>query len=246
VRGRENIVKAHQALFGAFGERLFTANRVLLTESSQSLEWTMTGVHSATHKSVTIKGLTLLWTKDDGSITDIHLYFDEAVVQAQLGLGPETLRGFHPTITASSPVQFAEQQKSAGEEANVAAVRAQLQALEDNNEAAYLATFSDDIEVSTLESVHPSKGKPALRTYFKTMRNAIGYLATSIENSWGVDTFVTVEYQIVGEQRGPIAWVPVQKDKLIKISVVDVCEVHDGKLARVWRYDNLGQIVSSP
>jgi hypothetical protein len=28
--------------------------------------------------------------------------------------------------------------------------------------------------------------------------------------------------------------------------VVDVAEVHDGKIARVWRYDNPTQILSSP
>jgi ketosteroid isomerase-like protein len=246
VRGRENVVKAHEALFGRFAERSIMANRVLLTESSQSLEWTMTGRHIATQKPVIIKGLTLLWTKDDGSITDIHLYFDEAMVQAQLGLGPESLRGVHPALPASNAVQLVEQQRSADEQANVAIVRAELQALEDNNEAAYLATFGDDLEVSLPESAQPLRGKAPARSYFKTMRNAIGYLATSIENIWGVGPFVAVEYQLLGEQRAPLGWVPLQKDKLIKMSLVDVVEIRDGKIARVWRYDNPIQIVSSP
>jgi hypothetical protein len=56
------------------------------------VEWTLTGTQArdwmgvpATHKSAGVKGLTLLWTKDDGSIIDVHVYFDVAAVQAQLG-----------------------------------------------------------------------------------------------------------------------------------------------------------------
>ena len=43
------------------------------------------GASRPTHKAVVIKGLTLLWTKDDGSITDVHIYFDVAVAKASSG-----------------------------------------------------------------------------------------------------------------------------------------------------------------
>ena len=78
------------------------------------------------------------------------------------------------------------------------------------------------------------------------MRSAIAYLATSIENGWGFGPFVVVEYHIVGEQRRPIGWIPVPKDALIKMSIVDVIEMREGKIARVWRYDNPIQILPSP
>jgi hypothetical protein len=246
AHGREEVVKAHDALFGAFEQRSFVPTRVLLTDSSQVLEWTMTGVHKASRKPVTIKGLVLLWTKDDGTISDVHLYFDEAVVKAQRGEGPTALQGLPPVALPSQAPAEVEQARSPEETANVALVRAEVQALEDNKEATYVATMTDDVEVTTLESAAPSRGKAGARAYFAAMRKAIGYLDTSIDNAWGVGPFVAVGYQILGEQRGPIGWIPVQKDKLIKMSVVDVVEIRDRKIARVWRYDNPSQIVSSP
>jgi hypothetical protein len=123
-------------------------------------------------------------------------------------------------------------------------VRTSLQALEDNNESAYLAAFADDAELGTLESPSPLRGKSALRSYFSSMRNAINYLATSIENIWGAGPFVAVEYQIVGEQRGALGWVPAQTDRLVKISVIDVAEVHKGKIVHISRYDDPSQIAA--
>lgn len=246
VRGRQGVVKAHDALLNGFVDRSVTVTRVLLTDSSQSIEWTMSCMHALTRKPVVIRGVTLLWTKDDGSITDVHLYLDEAVVQAQLGAGPEALRGFRPAPPSSGGAQSIEQQKSVDEAANVAVARARLQALEDNNETAFVSAYADDVEIETLESPRPTHGKTAVRNYFRAMRAAINYLATSIENAWGVGTFVVVEYQILGEQRGTIGWVPPQRDRLIKLCAVDILEMRDGKIVHVWRYDDPGQIQTSP
>jgi hypothetical protein len=248
VHGRDNVVQAHAALFGAFAERRFVTTRVLVTDSSQSLEWLMTGVHKATHKPIGLKGLTLLWTKDDGSIAHVHLYLDEALEKAQLGLGPESLRSLPAPVPPALPRQVVEQERTPDESANVALVRAALQALADDNEAAYVAAMADDVEVTTLESAAPARGKAAARAYFKSTRGAIGYLATSIENAWGIGPFVVVEYQIVGEQHGPIGWIPAPKDKnkLIKLSLVDVVQIRERRIAHVWRYDDPIQIVATP
>jgi len=246
VRGRGKTLQALESILGAFDERSLAESRVLLAESALALEWTMTAVHKATRKPVAIKGLTLLWTKDDGSISDIHLYFDEAVVKAQIGEGPKALQNFHPAPLPSGRPQEVEQQRSAEERANAALVRAGIQALEDDNEAAYVGTMADDVEVTTLEGAEPSRGKAAARAWFRAMRGAIGHLDTLIENAWGIGPFVAVEYSISGEQRRPIGWViPARKDALIKMSVVDVVEIRDGKIARVSRYDNPIEILSS-
>jgi ketosteroid isomerase-like protein len=243
VRGREKILREIDALLGRFDERNLATSRVLLAESALSVEWTLTGVHRTTRKPVAIKGLTLLWTKDDGSIADIHLYFDEAVVRAQIGEGPKALQGLPPPHPPAVS-QEAEQQRSAEERANAALVRGAIQALEDDNEAAYVGTMTDDVEVATSEGA--LKGKAAVRTWFRTMHDAIGHLDTLVENAWGIGPFGVVEYSISGEQRKPIGWlVPARKDPLIKMIVADVVETRGGKIARVWRYDNPIEIVSS-
>ena len=103
VHGRDAVVQAHVALFGAFEQRHFVTSRLTRTAAEQTVEWTMSGVQArdwmgaaATQKPVVIKGATLLWTKDDGTLTDIHVYFDVAAVKAQLGAGPKELEGLPP------------------------------------------------------------------------------------------------------------------------------------------------------
>ncbi len=248
AHGRERVVKAHDALFGAFDERAFSTSRIWLTDSSHALEWTMTGIHArewmgikATRKPVTIKGLTLLWTKDDGSISDIHVYFDESVVKAQLAVRPKDLLGrsaaLPSTATATATAEH-EQAGTADEDANVALVRAALEGLEKNDEAAYLGRMTDDVVVSTLEQQEALRGKGGAATYFNAMRKAIGLLDVSIETAWGIRDFVIVEYSIAGRQTAAIGRIPLQRDTMLKIAVTDVVQMRDGKIAHVWRYDS--------
>jgi ketosteroid isomerase-like protein len=251
------ILKAHEKLFGAFDDRKMTISRIWRTPSQQTIEWTLTGTHvrewkgiAPTHKNVAFNGVTLLWTKDDGSITDIHTYFDVAVVMAQLGGGPKELpkelQSLTPPAPPSAAPQVFEQTQTASDEEkrNEAAVRASLDALE-NNEAAYVGAFTDDVEISSAERPTLAKGKADVKAYFKAMRKAIGQLDTNVMGAWGVGKFAIVEYAINGEQLGPIGWIPAKRDNVIRFEVVDVCEMRDGKIARVWRYDNPAQVLGS-
>lgn len=246
VKGRDNVVKAHEALFGAFGDRTIVATRVFLTDAAQAIEWTLGGTHKQSAKPVVIKGLTLLWTRDDGSISNVHVYFDEAVVQSQLGAGPKALAALPTPAMPSGQHETIEQSNSPEETANLVPVHATLDALESGDENVFASNMTDDVEVTTLEASEPRKGKAEARNYFRALRKSIGNLDTSIDNIWAVGNYVVVEYHLVGEQRGPIAWVPTQKDTLIKMFIVDVMEIQTGKIARVWRYSNPSQIVSTP
>ena len=255
AHGREDVVQAHAALFGAFDSRKFVASRRWITESAQALEWTMTGVQArdwmgvaATHREVVIKGLTLLWTNDDGSIVDAHVYFDEAVVKTQLGAGPKELQDLPVARPASPPPheQEFEQTEALDQKAQVDVVRTELEALEKGDEAGYLSSMADDVECVLPERAQPLRGKEEARAYFRDMRKAINGLDTAVENAWGIGQFVVVEYSIVGEQAGRLNWIPFQKDRLLKLQQVDVVEIANGKIAHVWRYENPSQVLSAP
>jgi ketosteroid isomerase-like protein len=260
AHGRDPIVHAHDLLLGAFDQRSVTTSRVLRTSSEQTVEWTMAAVHerpwagiAATHRPVTIKGLALLWTKDDGSITDIHLYFDVAVVKSELGIGPKELLELTPHAGAgrsdSTPPAaplVVEQVGSADEKFNVALGRAALDALENNKLNDYEATMGDDVEIHTLERAQPRRGKAEVRAYFKAMHKAIGQLDTTVTDAWGIGPFAVLEYTIAGDQIGPIGWIAAQRDKAVRFHLVDVLEVTGGKIARIWRYDNPAEVVATP
>jgi ketosteroid isomerase-like protein len=244
-------------------------SRVWRTESVHVLEWTMSGTHTqgwmgvaATHKPVVFKGLTLLWTKDEGSILDVHVYFDVAIVKAQLGVRPDSMsparagRGQRPTDLETfppsampppgTPTQVFEQTGSADEQRNVGTVRSALDALEETTDSRYLATMSDDVDVITLERAQPMHRKDEAREYFKAMHKAIGQLDTTIDNAWGIAQFVVVEYSVSGVELGPIGWVRTQRDRVVRLHIVDVVEMQTGKIARVWRYDDPAELIETP
>ena len=236
TRGRERVVKAHDELFGSFDERIFVNSRIFRTDRSQALEWVMSGIAPA-HKPVTIKGLTLLWTNDDGSISDVHVYFDQKVAKE--------LQKFPPPPVPSGPPQVFEQQGTPEEAANIALIRAMLQALEDNKESAYLSTLANDVEVFTLDRAQPVHGKDALERLFRSLRRSIGDLDTVVHNGWGFQQFAVVEYSIAGLQIAPFGRIPFVPNRLFSTRLVDIAEIRGGKITRIWRYDDSGALEPS-
>jgi ketosteroid isomerase-like protein len=244
--GRDKVVREHEARLGMLDERHVALTRVLLAESSQVFEWTLSAVHAASHKSVSLRGVTVVWTRDDGAITDLHLYFDEALLLAQLGQGPKGLSAPSPSTSAAPAApQRLEHAGVEQEERGVSVVRACLDALENNDEAAYLGAMTDDVEWLTPETPEPLKGKAVPRGYFKTMRKAVAQLDTQIDHAWAAGPFVAVEYRITGEQKAALGWVPLQKSALLDLHLVDIAELRDGKIARIVRYENPLQLLSS-
>jgi ketosteroid isomerase-like protein len=251
AHGRDAVVKAHAALFGAFEQRTFVASRVWLTDDMQALEWAMAGVQARewegvppSQKRVVIRGISLLWTKDDGSITDVHVYFDDAAVKGQLGVGPRELVALPAPPVPTAARQELQQEGSGDEKANIERVRAAFGAFEKNDEAAYLGAMTDDVEVTLPERSEPSRGKEAVGAFFEGIHKAIADLDVSIQNDCEVKQFVVLEYSLLGEQKAPIGWIPLRRESLIRMEVVDVLEMREGKIARVWRYDNPSQILS--
>jgi ketosteroid isomerase-like protein len=248
VSGRERAVRLHEILFGAFDDRRFVADRVLCTADTQAVEWTMTGRQARdwmrvapTGRSVEFNGVTVLWTKNDGTIAEAHVYFDVAAVKGQLGTGPKELELPFPPQAATG--ERLEQVGTPVEMANVGVVRAQLDALEAKDEQAYLASMTDDVEIHTSErAAGPTRGKQAAKAYYRTLDHAIAQLDTTVRNAWGITTFVVVEYSIDGLQLAPLGSVPLMPDRVVGLHVVDVDEISGGRIERIWRYDNPEEI----
>jgi hypothetical protein len=251
------IVAAHEALFGAFDNRKVTLTRVWRTPSEQSLEWIMSGTQARawmgippTQRSITFSGLTLLWTKDDGTILDMHVYFDAGLVQAILSGSGSTSAAPPYAAVAAAPQVFDPVRTTAATGAGpVELVKAWLQALEDGKEAAYAGSLADSVEIQTLERTSPLRGRDEARKYFRDVRGAVGQLDTTVNNAWTVGDYVVVEYGIDGEQIGPVKWIPllatqpVPATQLVHFDIVDICQVEDAHISKVWRYDDPSQLL---
>lgn len=248
VHGRGAVVHAHELFFGPFAERRIALRRVLRASSTQLLEWTLAGTQTdtwfdviATHKAVVFEGLSVLSTRDDGTVSDEHVYFDIASVKAQLGSGPGELHALPPAPWPSEPAQVVEQTGSPDEIENTALVRRWLDALSSIDRGAYLASLSKDVEVKTPESAKPVHGKEAAGAYFDTIHQELAQLDSQVDAIWAVGPFVGLEYSISGQQIAPIGWVPLVHDRVVRLQIADVVEVDSARITRVWRYDNLAQ-----
>jgi hypothetical protein len=248
-------------LIGAFTNRRVTTTRIFRTPSEQTVEWTLKGTQTgdwmgvpATNKPVTIHALSLLFTKDDGSVTDLHVYFDVAAVRAELGVGPKELVAALAQVPQPAEVpldggtapggEALDQTGSQDEKSHFALLRGALDALETDNLAAYEGAFAEDVRIVTSERAQPA-GKADVASYFKTMRRAIGQLDTTVTDGWGVGSYAVAEYTIAGEQRGAIGWLPAS-DKAIRLHIVDVAAISGGKIVRVWRYENPLEAMPGP
>jgi len=246
ARGRDKVIEVHETLFGAFEQRKVVLTRAWRTDDAQVVEWVLTGVHEhdwmaipATHKPVVIRGVTFVWTQDVGTVMDAHVYFSIPVVKAELGVGPKELIDYvaslpPPSMTPGTPV---DQDKAPAEKQNEKVVRDMLDNFENKREADFMAAYADNVEVETLSHGKTTK-KDDIRSYYRSMHKMIGQLDTTVISEWGVAQYAIVEYHVDGEQLGSIGWIPAQRDRAIRFEIVDICEIRDGKIARVWRYDN--------
>jgi hypothetical protein len=249
--GPAAVVGQHTDVFGAFAQRRFRTSRLLIATSAQAIEWTMTGAQAgpwlgvpASGRPVVIKGISLLGTSDDGLITDIRMYFDQEVVKAQLGVGPAELLALPPPAVGDAPPLVVEQPvpepgaPSTSVAPNTGVVRAMLRDLEDKKEADFLATLADGIEVFTQDRALPMTGREAERGYYRSLHKALRQLDTVIESAWDVGRFAVVEYAITGMQRTAWGRIPFVPDRALNLRFVDVAEIGDSKVTRIWRYGN--------
>ena len=85
---RADIVAAHDKMFGGYEPRAFTATRVLITDSVQVIEWTLVATEKQTQRQASVRGVSLLETKDDGTIRQEKVYFDKLVLDGKVPTAP--------------------------------------------------------------------------------------------------------------------------------------------------------------
>jgi hypothetical protein len=246
ARGRDKVVDVHERLFGAFDDRKAATSRVWRTDDMQIVEWVMTGTQARewmgvapTQRPVVIRGVSFLWTQDEGTVMDAHLYFSVPVVKAELGVGPKELQDYVASVAPLPPAMIPlDQEKSDAEAQELAVTRAMLDALEQGKEADYVAAYAPSVELETLTKAKKTLKKDDIRAYYSTMRRSIGQLDTTIVSVHAVHQFVLLEYLISGEQYSAVGYTPAPADHAAWIEQAEVLEMTDNKIAHVWRYEN--------
>jgi hypothetical protein len=245
AHGRADIIAAHHALFDRLARRAFAARRVLLTDRTQAIEWTMTGEDKTSRAPVGIDGIALAVTKDDGTVSNLQLYFDEGVLRAQLGVIQQAdLAKLPRPAMPAAPPEVVEQAHGSDENRNGQLVSDWLDPGFEKDATRYAAAMTDDVVIDTPEATAPIRGARAALAELAKWHQAIGNLDVQVLPPLLVaGNFVEVEYRLVGEMRGRIAFVPRLDTPLITLYAVAVVELRAGKIAHVWRYDNPAQIL---
>jgi steroid delta-isomerase-like uncharacterized protein len=249
---RDGLLKSMGDLFGAFSDRKYGASRIWQRGEAAVVEWTMLGTQSgewmgvkASGKRVGIRGVTLYWFKLNGLINDVHVYFDVGSVLAQLGAAPKGIdappAGWPASVPAKADVFVADGTEQ--EKKNVHTLNASYDALEAKNDAGFLAPFADDVDVFRLDRVAPERGKDERRKFAKWVERGLSSLAQNPTNAWGVGPYAIEEYTITGVNSGPIAGTPPSGHSL-QLHYVDVDEMKDDKIVRVWTYGNSMELLA--
>ncbi len=247
TRGRDRVVKRLQELFSAFDQKTFTISSVWLMDStqvinSQAIEWTLSGVQTGdwmgippTHHAAVIRGLTLLWIDDGGIASEVHVYFDEDAVKAQLADKQA------PPVSSEPPAhpEVTQHSGSIEESSNVAVARGILRALQDDQESAFVASFAEAAEVTTIGRNETVRGRAGARSSFRAIRKSIRQLDTVFHNAWGVGRFAIVEYTLAGLQTASSSRTgaaPGGSMHPLQLHCVDVDELEAGKITHIRRY----------
>jgi SnoaL-like domain/SnoaL-like polyketide cyclase len=256
-QGRENVVAAHDELFGAFEHRSFVASHVMLQRGSAAIEWTLMGVHARpwmdlrpSQHTIFLRGITLVTIQEDGEISDLRIMFDAGALKAQIAKQASS------EAPLSTVTDWCEAVGGPLESANVQAVQRFLDDLEIDrpdqpdagrvvdDEHAYLAAVTEDVRLE--ERGETRQGRDGARAYFRSMRSTIGQLDITVRSSWACGSRVVVEYTIGGEQLGPIGPIPFAANRVVLINTIDVMELRNGEVSHVWRYDDLDAILGTP
>jgi ketosteroid isomerase-like protein len=217
----------------------------------QIIEWTLDGIASRSwmgvanaHGAASFDGITFLSTTDDGTITDVHVYFDVASVKVQLRAASEKLANHPIPKETSASTDIVKAMDTSEETENVAVVRAMLDSLERRDDAAYVRSLADSIEESVPDRALTLHGKDEVRGRTKALIRAISQLDTTIHSANGADRFVVVEYTLSGVLVGPLGFL-APTNRVVTLHVVDVIEMGEGKVISLREYGNFAEVLSS-
>ena len=180
------------------------------------------------------EGLLFYRFDPSGLIAEERRYLDSLTPMAQAGMFGLPARPL-PALPVERRTCTAGE--SPAEQANVTAVKANLQALDARNEAAFLAGLTDDVVLDDLTRPRPFAGRAEARTWFGQWTAAVPDARTEIAWTLGAGDSVLVETVVRGtlEKRfGPLR----PSDRAFAIHRAAIARVRNGRIGRLSLFMN--------
>ena len=242
LKGREAIQSNVDSSGKAFPDMKLTPWRTWQKDDVIAVEWVFNGTNSgdwmgmkATNKPVGVHAISLFWMNPDGSVKEVHEYWDGRTLMGQLGATKEKVRA-----VAAAPAGAPEMHVSAGtpdEAKNVDATKAMYVAFEKKAEADFVNAMTDGTEYDDYTRPATSKGKAEAKQFFGAFTKAFPDLKITPVFVMAVGDTVIAEAQTTGTNTGKFMGKAPTK-KALDVKGVDVFQFKDGKVVRGWSYSN--------
>ncbi|MBX3191281.1 MAG: ester cyclase [Labilithrix sp.] len=239
VNGRDAIAANMAEWFETFSNAKLGFSRVWVKGDAMVIEWVINGVHhgalfgvKGTEQPIGHYGLSVVQFSPDGKVVREERYGDLGTVMTQVGGAkakprpiPEVPKG--PETIAST----------GNEEKNVDVAKAALTALETKKEADFTGALTDDVEHDGLFHLETTKGKDEAKKFFKSFTTAFPDAKFEVTKSLAIGDYAIVESTLKATHAGALGTIKPTK-KPIAVHLVDIFKIKDGKVARVWTYQN--------
>jgi predicted ester cyclase len=232
LTGRDAIVAEYQRWLDGMKDLKFQVGRVFQNGDVVVAEWAFSGTHTgdflgvkATQSPVGAAGASVLTFDAGGHVVAEGRFFDIATIRKQddkhakagsFRAPPPLPVSVEPHVAKTAP----------DGEAQLAVARALYAALDGDREADALALESDEVAIDDFAWPRPLKGKQGARTLFDEYESAMPN-ASSTTTMFAADDYVIATRTARTTKKRPSAE-----------HFVDVLEIRDGKIARVWSWSN--------
>jgi steroid delta-isomerase-like uncharacterized protein len=227
--------------FETFKDIKLGFSRVWAKNETMVIEWVINGKHhgelfgvKGTEQPIGHYGLSIITFNPDGKVVREDRYGELGAVMSQVG-GKGKARPI-PAVPAAPEVFAAT--GGDGETKNVEIAKNALGALEPKGEEKFTSLLSDDIEHDGLFALETTKGKADAKKFFKSFTTAFPDAKFDVKRAIGIgDQWVIVESTMKGTNKGQLGPLPATK-RPVDIHLADVFRIKDGKINRVWTYQN--------
>lgn len=238
VNGRAAIEQNMTEWFEVFSKAKLGFSRVWVKGDTMVLEWVINGTHhgelfgvKGTEQPIGHYGLSIVKFNQDGKVASEHRYGELGTVMTQVG-GKAKPRPI-PEIPKAPETIVAK----GDEDKNLAVAKGALTALENKKDADFTAALTDDIEHDGMFHLETTKGKAEAAKFFKSFTTAFPDAKFEITNGMAIGDYVIAESVLKATHKGQLGTIAPTK-KPVAIHLADIFKIKDGKVARVWTYQN--------
>jgi ketosteroid isomerase-like protein len=251
AKGRQAVEEAARSFWAEFPDAKHAWSRTWRTPGVAIVEsaWTGTNTGPLEETKPTLRAadgiaLTLTWFAPDGLVREQHIYSDAAKVEIELGRIHGKGRTFEGLPTSH------EEHSATGtvvEQANLELVKGGVLHATEGDWKAFLAWTAEDVEYVDFTQPGSWKGRAAAEKWFHTLRTIPSGSVEVALNAWGIEDYVIREYAAApfevddeftgGKPRTHPSRAPESKGPH-RSSGVEVLQIREGKLVRVWGYAN--------